>query len=42
MKLKVKNDGNKRRIKSFFFDYNYKNKIIAPNPTHIEIKATKK
>lgn len=25
-----------------FFDYNYKNKIIVPNPTHIEIKATKK
>lgn len=42
MKLKVKNDGKKRRIKSFFFDYNYKNKIIVPRPTHMKTKATKK
>ena len=42
IKLKVKNDGNKRRIKSFFFDYNYKNKIIVPRPTHMKTKATKK
>ena len=42
MKLKVKNDGKKRRIKSFFFDYNYKNKIIVPSPTHMKTKATKK